>query len=346
MLYREHRAGLVRLVERELHDRHNAEDVVQTAFLDAQRALQRGTIPHNPPAWLAAIALNAARRLRRRHVSVEALEEYAAREASRLPEIKAALARLPKNEQTAVLYRDLLGLSYAETAEQMGTTVPAVTMLLHRARSRLRSLLGIAVVGIAGWRWPRSSACQAAVAKAAGVVVLGGGLATAGVVTSGHAVRAAPPAAARITMAAAQPPREGTGIRTTTGVARRDAGPGEHSPSTAGAPPQQSTPAAVPTTAPAPTSVPTTAPAPTTLESPSELPIVSTAPPATPRVPSVPLPAPKVPELTAPAEAPLTPPLPAPAATATTAVAGAAPVPPGTTVTVATPVATVTVSVP
>src|SRR5579862_1111763 len=97
-LYREHRAGLVRLVERELRDRHDAEDVVQTAFLDAQRALQRGTIPDNPRAWLAAIALNAARRVRRRHVSVEALEEYAAHEASRLPEIKAALAGLSKNE--------------------------------------------------------------------------------------------------------------------------------------------------------------------------------------------------------------------------------------------------------
>jgi DNA-directed RNA polymerase specialized sigma24 family protein len=43
LLYREHRGRLVRLVERELHDHDDAEDVVQTAFLDAQRALERGT---------------------------------------------------------------------------------------------------------------------------------------------------------------------------------------------------------------------------------------------------------------------------------------------------------------
>jgi RNA polymerase sigma factor (sigma-70 family) len=202
-LYREHRAGLVRLVERQLRDRDEAEDVVQTAFLDAQRALERGTIPRNPPAWLAAIALNAARRVRRRHVSVEALEDYATQQASRLPEIKAALGGLPKHEQTAILYRDVLGLSYAEMAEQMETTVPAVTMLLHRARARLRGLLGIALVGGGVWRWLRGNEWEAAAANAAGVVVVAGGLAAAGLVTGGHAVRSTAPAAAVRTAAAA-----------------------------------------------------------------------------------------------------------------------------------------------
>src|SRR5437016_5875344 len=98
-LYREHRAGLVRLVERELHDHQDAEDVVQTAFLDAQRALERGTVPRNPRAWLAAIALNAAHRLRRRRLNAEPLEEYAVQEASRMSDIRAALASLPTEQQ-------------------------------------------------------------------------------------------------------------------------------------------------------------------------------------------------------------------------------------------------------
>jgi RNA polymerase sigma-70 factor, ECF subfamily len=152
-LYREHRAGLVRLVERELHDRHEAEDVVPTAFLDAQRALDRGTIPRNPPARLAAIALNAGRRLRRRHQNAEPLEDYAVQEASAVPEIRAALASLPSEQRTAVLYRDMLGLSYDETARQMGVSVSAVTMLLHRARKRLRQTLAITAGGIGLWRW-------------------------------------------------------------------------------------------------------------------------------------------------------------------------------------------------
>jgi RNA polymerase sigma-70 factor (ECF subfamily) len=184
-LYREHRAGLVRLVERELHDRHEAEDVVQTAFVDAQRALERGTVPRNPPAWLAAIALNAGRRLRRRHQNAEPLEDYAVEEAAAIPEIRAALASLPREQRTAVVYRDVLGLSYDETAEQMGVTVNAVTMLLHRGRRRLRKSLGVTAAGLGLSRWLRRAGMpQVAVAKGAAAVVATGCLATTGIVVA------------------------------------------------------------------------------------------------------------------------------------------------------------------
>ena len=193
-LYREHRAGLVRLVERELHDHDDAEDVVQTAFLDAQRALEGGTIPRHPRAWLAAIALNAARRLRRRRLNADPLEDYAVQEAWRMPELRAALTSLPREQRAAVLYRDVLGLSYGETAEQMGTTVNAVTMLLHRGRRRLRETLGVTVGGVGLWRWLRRAGTpQVAVAKGAGAIVLAGGLVTGGIVTAGHAARATAP---------------------------------------------------------------------------------------------------------------------------------------------------------
>jgi RNA polymerase sigma-70 factor (ECF subfamily) len=184
-LYREHRAGLVRLVERELHDHHDAEDVVQTAFLDAQRALERGTTPRHPRAWLAAIALNAGRRLRRRRVSAELLEEYAVQETSAVPEIRAALASLPREQRAAVVYSDVLGLSYDETAAEMGKSVSAVTMLLHRGRRRLRQTLGVTAGGFGLWRWLRQSAMsQAAALKGAAAVVVAGGLATTGVVAA------------------------------------------------------------------------------------------------------------------------------------------------------------------
>jgi RNA polymerase sigma-70 factor (ECF subfamily) len=183
-LYREHRAELVRLVERELHDHQDAEDVVQTAFLDAQRALERGTIPRNPHAWLAAIALNGGRRLRRRRLNAEPLEEYAVQEASGMSEIRAALASLPTEQRAAVLYRDVLGFSYGETAEQMGTSVNAVTMLLYRGRQRLRQTLVIAAGGL-GWRWLKQAGMpQVAVVKGAAAVVAAAGLATAGSVAA------------------------------------------------------------------------------------------------------------------------------------------------------------------
>jgi RNA polymerase sigma-70 factor (ECF subfamily) len=184
-LYREHRAGLVRLVERELHDHHDAEDVVQTAFLDAQRALERGTIPRNPSAWLATIALNAGRRLRRRRLNAEPLEEYAVQEAQGMSEIRAALASLPREQRAAVVYRDLLGLSYGETAQQMGRSVNAVTMLLHRGRTRLRQTLGLTAGGVGLWRWlKRAGMPQVAVTKGAAAVVVSAGIATTGIVAA------------------------------------------------------------------------------------------------------------------------------------------------------------------
>jgi RNA polymerase sigma-70 factor (ECF subfamily) len=184
-LYREHRAGLVRLVERELHNHHDAEDVVQTAFLDAQRALDRGTIPRNPSAWLATVALNAGRRLRRRRLNAEPLEEYAVQETLGVPEIRAALANLPREQRVAVMYRDLVGLSYGETAQQMGTSVNAVTMLLHRGRKRLRQTFGITAGGVGLWRWlKRAGMPQVAVAKGAAAVVIAAGVATTGIVAA------------------------------------------------------------------------------------------------------------------------------------------------------------------
>jgi len=194
LLYREHRGRLVRLVERELHDHDDAEDVVQTAFLDAQRALERGTIPRNPRAWLAAIALNAARRLRRRRLNADPLEEYAVEEASGTSEIRAALANLPREQRAAVLYRDVLGLSYGETADQMGTSVNAVTMLLHRGRRRLRQTLGVAAGGPGLWRWlKQGGTSQVTAVKGALAVVAAAGLATGGVVVAGRTVRAVAP---------------------------------------------------------------------------------------------------------------------------------------------------------
>ncbi len=329
-LYREHRARLVRLVERELHDHNDAEDVVQTAFLDAQRALKRGTIPRNPRAWLAAIALNAARELRRRRGRVEALEQYAVQEASCLPEIKAALRGLPKNEQAAVVYRDLLGLSYAETAAQMGATVPAVTMLLHRARSRLRKVLGIAPPGVGPWKWLRGSPGHVAAAKAAGAVVLAGGLATAGVVTAQRVGRAAEPAMAGITTATQQPPRNdgATAMKFRFSHGRPPGGRrsgaravlhNQISPTVGG----QTAPGAAPGL---------------------------TAPPmarsAVPGLAGVSMPAVSLPTLSVPASTLPTPTLPGTNATIETPVLTTTAGVPGTTVTVPTPVATVTVSIP
>jgi RNA polymerase sigma-70 factor, ECF subfamily len=317
-LYREHRAGLVRLVERELHDHADAEDVVQTAFLDAQRALERGTTPRNPRAWLAAIALNAGRRLRRRRPNAELLEEYAAQEASSVPEIHAALASLPREQRAAVVYRDVLGLSYDETAEQMGKSVNAVTMLLHRGRRRLRQTLGVTAGGFGLWRWLRQSGMpQVAVVKGAAAVVVAGGLATTGVVAArvvGAEMAAAAPAtrSGSLTEAAGGTP----GSALVVGSARhhfKTAGGARMGAATQGSSGDDATPATIGSS--------TTADASSLLPSTVGVPTVS--------VPTLPIP-------TSPATVTISTPI--TAVTVTT--------PTSTTATVTTPITTVTVPIP
>jgi RNA polymerase sigma factor (sigma-70 family) len=305
-LYREHRGRLVRLVERELRDHDDAEDVVQTAFLDAQRALEHGTIPRDPRAWLAAIALNAAHRLRRRRLNAEPLEDYAVQEASGMSEIREALANLPREQRAAVLYRDVLGFSYGETAEQMGTSVNAVTMLLHRGRRRLRQTLGVAVGGVGSWRWLRQGGTpQVAAVKGAAAVVAAASLTTGGFVAAGHTVRVVAPVRADAT--AAPMPHFGS---PTTGAGRTSAGstvssvPASRHDSTRGG-----TAASIPSS---------TVEATTSRTSPSTLRVPTVSPPA----------------------------LPVPALPATVAAAVTVTTPTVTTATVTTPLVTVTVPIP
>jgi RNA polymerase sigma-70 factor (ECF subfamily) len=331
-LYREHHGRLVRLVERELRDHHDAEDVVQTAFLDAQRALEHGTIPRDPRAWLAAIALNAARRLRRRRLNADPLDDYAVQEASGMSEIRDALANLPRKQRAAVLYRDVLGFSYDETAEQMGTSVNAVTMLLHRGRRRLRQTLGVAVGGVGLWRWLRQGGTpQVAAVKGAAAVVAAAGLATGGIVAAERTVRVVAPTGSDTTAALVAHSGSlmaGAGQRTAGGVLALDsarthfktAASSRASPAANAAPAMSQRSGGDAAAASVRSS---TAAVVASLLSPSSLP-----------VPTVSLPAPaiSVPAATVTVSTPIT------TATVTT--------PTGTTATVTTPITTVTVPIP
>ena len=75
-LYRRHRVELYRWLLSETGDPDVAEDVLQTAFVHAYRALLRGDPPREPRPWLYAIARNANRgRFRHRRVLQTELDE-------------------------------------------------------------------------------------------------------------------------------------------------------------------------------------------------------------------------------------------------------------------------------
>jgi RNA polymerase sigma-70 factor (ECF subfamily) len=144
--YREHVAEVYQYALAVLGNSPDAEDVTQQTFLNAYRAFERGERPRKPHNWLIKIAHNVCRMRwrqsgrRPQEVPLERAGEPAARddETPSLDEVLTALARLPFNQRSAIVMREIEDRSYAEIAEVLGTTVPAVEALLFRARGNLR----------------------------------------------------------------------------------------------------------------------------------------------------------------------------------------------------------------
>jgi RNA polymerase sigma factor (sigma-70 family) len=134
-----------------LRNAQDAEDVTQTTFLNALRAMQNGERPESPKNWLIAIAHNVCRqrfRQAQRRPQESPFFEDAAEAA--VPEsderysaedIQRALGQLAFNQRAALVMRELEGRSYAEIAEIMGITLAAVETVLFRARRALREQL-------------------------------------------------------------------------------------------------------------------------------------------------------------------------------------------------------------
>jgi RNA polymerase sigma factor (sigma-70 family) len=128
----------------------DAEDVVQDAMVRAVRALRNGSRPDAVGGWLHRITRNCALDLtasRRRHPVVE-LADHAhprAEDAQTAVErslgvrgLVADVSQLPLTQRSALVLRELEGRSYADIADELDTTVPAVKSLLVRARQGLK----------------------------------------------------------------------------------------------------------------------------------------------------------------------------------------------------------------
>jgi RNA polymerase sigma factor (sigma-70 family) len=128
----------------------DAEDIAQTVFMNAYRALERGERPEQPRHWLIAITHNVCRqRFRqsaRRPTEVMYLEDVAetlvpSDDTPTAADIQRALGELALNQREALVMRELEGRSYADIAEILGVSVSAVETLLFRARRALREQL-------------------------------------------------------------------------------------------------------------------------------------------------------------------------------------------------------------
>jgi RNA polymerase sigma factor (sigma-70 family) len=125
--------------------RQDAEDALQDVFLRAYRALRASDRPITLRAWLYRVAHNRCIDQLRRPVPLSTDLFDVSRTPLRDPLLEAErrddlrrlvsdVRRLPEQQRSALLMRELQGLTYTELADALGTTVPAVKSLLVRAR--------------------------------------------------------------------------------------------------------------------------------------------------------------------------------------------------------------------
>lgn len=123
----------------------DADDVMQDVFLRAYRALRVDQRPVSLRAWLYRVAHNRCiDGLRRPLPEAAAIYDMArcpSRDTGAEVERRADLRRLiedvrrlPDQQRSALLMRELDGMSYADLAGALETSVPAVKSLLVRAR--------------------------------------------------------------------------------------------------------------------------------------------------------------------------------------------------------------------
>ncbi len=125
--------------------RQDAEDVMQDVFVRAYGALRADEREVNIRAWLYRVAHNRCiDHLRRptppaaeifemsRKPLHDPIEEAQRRED--LTRLVEDVGRLPEQQRSALLMREIDGMSYADLADALDVTVPAVKSLLVRAR--------------------------------------------------------------------------------------------------------------------------------------------------------------------------------------------------------------------
>lgn len=157
LLVRKYRPRLISLASRYTHDACDAEDVVQEALVKAYRGLRdfRGECAFY--TWLYRITINSARNVLQSRVRERACIRSAGIDFEQLSEgaipsqdletpeqltftediratVNASLKALPEVHRTAIMLRELEGMSYEQIATAMGTPVGTVRSRVFRAR--------------------------------------------------------------------------------------------------------------------------------------------------------------------------------------------------------------------
>mgnify|MGYP001292911730 CR=1 FL=1 len=157
LLVAKYQRKLFRLLSRMIRDQAEIEDVAQEAFIKAYRALPNFRGESAFYTWLYRIAINTAKNFlvaqgRRAPTQTEAdiedAENFDDGESLRTEDtpdrmlltkqvaeaVNRAIEALPEDLRTAIVLRELEGLSYEEIAESMNCPIGTVRSRIFRAR--------------------------------------------------------------------------------------------------------------------------------------------------------------------------------------------------------------------
>lgn len=163
-LVAEHQRMVMQLAINLLGDRDEALDLSQEVFLRVFRTIHRFRGQSQLRTWIYRIVVNQARNRqrwwrRRYRGSQVSLDEHLAQHGDHLAgreqvapdrmfaqkqlasRLQEALDRLPFDQRTAIVLREVDGLSYDDIAFSLGVTLGTVKSRLTRARQALRAVL-------------------------------------------------------------------------------------------------------------------------------------------------------------------------------------------------------------
>ncbi len=159
-LVRRHHERIFQTVYALVGNRDDADDLVQDVFLKAYCSLSSFQGQSQFYTWLYRIGVNCCldwmkSRNRRKNLLQEKTERHEPEKAFSHPEasdrrvlrrelqeiLEEALATLPPEYRSAVVLREIDGLSYDEIASVLGCSDGTVKSRLFRARARLRTVL-------------------------------------------------------------------------------------------------------------------------------------------------------------------------------------------------------------
>lgn len=164
LLVLKYQRKILRLLSRMLRDQSEIEDVMQEAFIKAYRALPQFRGDSAFYTWLYRIAINTARNWMasqsrrpsspRLHQSEdnETFDEIDNLIDNNTPEsllasreiaesVNETIQALPAELRTAIVLREIEGLSYEEIAQAMGCPIGTVRSRIFRAREAIASKL-------------------------------------------------------------------------------------------------------------------------------------------------------------------------------------------------------------